>query len=354
MITQTEHSALRRALELAAAPGVPLGPNPRVGCVLVAPDGKVLAEGHHRGAGTPHAEADALARAGTELPAGTTAVVTLEPCAHTGRTPPCTEALIAAGITRAVIARRDPNPLATGGIDRLREAGIDVDLDVPDDLSVEAAALNRGWEHGLQHDRPLVTAKMALTLDGRIAAADGTSRWITGERARARVHEMRAACDVVLVGAGTARIDHPQLTARLPEGTLHPRQPLRAVMGAGDIPALPVPAGAADAVHLRTRDPQVALSQLFARGRRHVLLEGGPTLLSAFLAAELVDELIVHLAPTLLGAGPAAVVPFGIETIGDALRLDLAEVSPLASPDGPTDLELTLRPPPRPLSGPTP
>src|SRR5690625_2175034 len=182
MITQTEHSALRRALELAAAPGVPLGPNPRVGCVLVAPDGKVLAEGHHRGAGAPHAEADALARAGTELPAGTTAVVTLEPCAHTGRTPPCTEALIAAGITRAVIARRDPNPLATGGIDRPREAGIDVDLDVPDDLSVEAAALNRGWEHGLQHDRPLVTAKMALTLDGRIAAADGTSRWITGAR----------------------------------------------------------------------------------------------------------------------------------------------------------------------------
>lgn len=345
MISQTEHSALRRALELAADPAVPLGPNPRVGCVLLAPGGEVLAEGHHRGAGTPHAEADALIRAGSDLPAGTTAVVTLEPCAHTGRTPPCTDALIAAGITRVVIAHRDLNPVATGGIDRLRAAGIDVDLDVPDALSVEAAALNRGWEHGLQYGRPLVTAKMALTLDGRIAAADGSSRWITGERARARVHELRAACDVVLVGAGTARIDRPQLTARLPDGTLHPRQPLRAVMGAGDIPAPPAVAGAAQALHLRTRDPQDALSQLFARGRRHVLLEGGPTLLSAFLAAGLVDELIVHLAPTLLGAGPAAVAPFGIETIADALHLDLAEVKPLASPDARTDLELTLRPP---------
>src|SRR5699024_7592995 len=302
--------------ELAADPAVPLGPNPRVGCVLLAPGGEVLAEGHHRGAGTPHAEADALTRAGSDLPAGTTAVVTLEPCAHTGRTPPCTDALIAAGITRVVIAHRDLNPVATGGIDRLRAAGIDVDLDVPDALSVEAAALNRGWEHGLQYGRPLVTAKMALTLDGRIAAADGSSRWITGERARARVHELRAACDVVLVCAGTASIDRPQLTARLPDGTLHPRQPLRAVMGAGDIPAPPAVAGAAQALHLRTRDPQDALSQLFARGRRHVLLEGGPTLLSALLAAGLVDELIVHLAPTLLGAAPAAAAPCGIEPIG--------------------------------------
>src|SRR5699024_833553 len=231
--------------------------------------------------------------------------------------------------------------------DRLRAAGIDVDLDVPDALSVEAAALNRGWEHGLQYGRPLVTAKMALTLDGRIAAADGSSRWITGERARARVHELRAACDVVLVGAGTARIDRPQLTARLPDGTLHPRQPLRAVMGTGDIPAPPAVAGAAQALHLRTRGAQDALSQLFARGRRHVLLEGGPTLLSAFLAAGLVDELIVHLAPTLLGAGPAAVAPSAIETTADALHLDLAEVNPLASPDARTD----PRPPPRPGRG---
>ena len=344
MITQTEHRALRDALDLAVDPAVPLGPNPRVGCVLVGPEGEVLAEGHHRGSGTAHAEADALARAGSPLPAGATAVVTLEPCAHTGRTPPCADALIAAGVSRVVIAHRDPNPAATGGINRLQTAGVDVDLDVPDDLADAAAALNRGWEHGLRHDRPLVTAKMAATLDGRIAAADGSSRWITGPPARARVHKMRATCDVVLVGAGTARADHPQLTARLPTGQLHPRQPLRVVMGTGNIPALPTPAGAGEAVHLRTRDPQLALARLFAQGRRHVLLEGGPTLLSAFLTAGLVDELIVHLAPTLLGAGPAAVAPLGIETIADALHLDLAGVSPLTSPDGRTDLELTLHP----------
>lgn len=344
MIDQAEHSALRRALDLAAHPSAPLGPNPRVGCVLLGADGQVIAEGSHRGAGSPHAEADALTRAGARVPDGATAVVTLEPCAHTGRTPPCADALVAAGIRRVVIAHRDQNPLATGGIDRLRAGGIDVDLDVPDELAAAAAALNRGWEHGLAHGRPLVTAKMALTLDGRIAAADGSSRWITGEAARARVHEMRARGDVVLVGSGTARMDHPQLTARRPDGTLHPRQPLRAVMGTGDFPALPTPSGTEDALHLRTRDPVTALTELFEQGRRHVLLEGGSRLLSAFLAEGLIDELIVHLSPTLLGAGPAAVGPFGIDTITDALRLNLAEVTPLTSADGHTDLELALHP----------
>lgn len=344
MIDQAEHSALRRALDLAAHPSAPLGPNPRVGCVLLGPGGQVIAEGSHRGAGTPHAEADALTRAGARLPSGATAVVTLEPCTHTGRTPPCAEALRDAGVGRVVIAHRDPNPVATGGAEHLQAAGIDVDLDVPDELAAVAAALNRGWEHGLTHGRPLVTAKMALTLDGRIAAADGSSRWITGETARGRVHEMRARGDVVLVGAGTARTDHPQLTARLPDGTLHPRQPLRAVMATGDVPARPTPPGTEDALHLRTRDPSAALTELFERGRRHVLLEGGSRLLSAFLAEGLVDELIVHLSPTLLGAGPSAVGPFGIETITDAMRLHLAEITPLTSPDGHIDLELTLHP----------
>src|SRR5699024_7547633 len=160
---------------------VPLGPNPRVGCVLLSPSGEVLAEGRHRGAGTAHAEADALARASAP-PTGATAVVTLEPCAHVGRTGPCADALLEAGISRVVIARR-------------QEAGVDVELDVPEELGAAAAALNRGWEHGLQHARPLVTAKMALTLDGRAAAADGTSRWITGPAAREEVHLLRTACD---------------------------------------------------------------------------------------------------------------------------------------------------------------
>ncbi|TDE94081.1 bifunctional diaminohydroxyphosphoribosylaminopyrimidine deaminase/5-amino-6-(5-phosphoribosylamino)uracil reductase RibD [Occultella glacieicola] len=354
MIHQAEHDALRRALEIAAHPAVALGPNPRVGCVLLGTDGRVIAEGYHRGAGTAHAEVDALARAGaagaagptsTASTVGATAVVTLEPCAHTGRTGPCTQALIDAGVRRVVIGRRDPNAVAAGGVEVLRAAGVEVETDVPAELAVEAAALNRGWEHGLRHARPLVTAKLALTLDGRVAATDGSSRWITGSAAREQVHCLRARCDVVLVGAGTARADRPALTARRTDGTLHPRQPLRAVMGLRRIPDLPTQAPAVPAVHLRTHDPAEALADLHARGRRHVLLEGGPTLIAAFLAAGGVDELIVHLAPKLLGAGPSAVGSLGIGTIADALAFDLVETTLLTSPDGRTDVQLTLRPP---------
>ncbi len=346
MIDAAESAALRRALEIAADPAVPLGPNPRVGCVLLARDGAALAEGHHRGAGTAHAEADALARAaaaGTEL-RGATAVVTLEPCDHTGRTGPCTQALLTAGIARVVVARRDPNPLAAGGIERLRAAGVEVVDEVPAALSDAAAALNRGWEHGLVHARPLVTAKIALTLDGRAAAADGTSQWITGPTAREEVHLLRTACDAILVGTGTARSDRPTLTARRPDGTLHPRQPLRVVMGTSAVPELPAVDGAGEALHLPTRDPSAALATLFDRGIRHLLLEGGPTLVAAFLRASLVDELIVHLAPTLLGAGPPGVADLGITTLADRLDLEPVDVATLPSPDGRTDLRLTLRP----------
>src|SRR5699024_11176055 len=162
--------------------------------------------------------------------------------------------------------------------------GVDVELDVPEELGAAAAALNRGWEHGLQHARPLVTAKMALTLDGRAAAADGTSRWITGPAAREEVHLLRTACDAVLAGTGTAR---------RPDGTLHDRQPLRVVMGTGTAPSLPAIDGAGEQVRLLTHDPSAALAELFDRGIRHVLVEGGPILTAAFLRAHLVDELIV-------------------------------------------------------------
>ncbi|GAA4520002.1 bifunctional diaminohydroxyphosphoribosylaminopyrimidine deaminase/5-amino-6-(5-phosphoribosylamino)uracil reductase RibD [Brachybacterium paraconglomeratum] len=343
MLEDAERQALRRALEIAADPAVPLGPNPRVGCVLLSPAGDVLAEGHHRGAGTPHAEADALSRAAAPL-TGATAVVTLEPCTHSGRTGPCAEALISAGVGRVIIARRDPNPIASGGIQRLREAGIEVELDVPEELAAAAAALNRGWEHGLQHHRPLVTAKIALTLDGRAAAADGTSQWITGPAAREEVHLLRTTCDTVLVGTGTARIDHPTLTARRSDGTLHPRQPLRAVMGTGEAPSLPAVEGAGEQIRLLTRDPSAALAALFGRGARHMLLEGGPTLAAAFLQDGLVDELIIHLAPTLLGAGRSAVADLSITTLADRLDFALVDVTPLPSPGGMTDLRLTLHP----------
>ncbi len=346
MLTEAEHRALRRALAIAADPAVPPGPNPRVGCVLLDATGQVIAEGHHRGAGSAHAEAAALeaaARAGHPV-AGGTAVVTLEPCTHQGRTPPCAQALVTAGIARVVVARADPNPVAAGGVRLLREAGIEVVDQVPEDLAAAAAALTRPWEHGLLHGRPLVIAKTALTLDGRAAAADGTSRWITGPAAREEVHHLRADCDTVLIGTGTARTDHPALTARRPDGTLHPRQPLRAVMGTGTFPPLPAVPGAGEAITLATRDPSAALAELFARGRRQVLLEGGPTLLAAFLRARVVDELIIHLAPTLLGAGPAGIGDLRISTLAERMDLELVDIAPLTSPDGRTDLRLTLHP----------
>src|SRR3954466_10128260 len=208
--TTAESAAMRRALELAATPGVPLGPNPRVGCVLLADDGSTVAEGFHRGAGTPHAEADALARAG-ERARATTAVVTLEPCNHTGRTAPCAHALVAAGVRRVVFAQSDPNPAAAGGAATLRAGGVEVESGL---LVDEARELNRIWTFAHLHGRPFVTWKFATTLDGRSAAADGTSRWVSSPASRRHTHRLRALCDVMLVGTNTVAVDDPPLTVR--------------------------------------------------------------------------------------------------------------------------------------------
>ena len=186
--TAAEQAAMVRALALAATPGVPLGPNPRVGCVLLDDSGATVAEGYHRGAGSPHAEADALAQAG-ERARGTTAVVTLEPCAHTGRTGPCSVALRDAGVRRVVFAQDDPNPVAAGGAALLRDGGVDVEQGLMVD---EARAVNRVWTFAVEHGRPFVTWKFATTLDGRSAAADGTSRWVSGLAARRDTHRLRA------------------------------------------------------------------------------------------------------------------------------------------------------------------
>jgi diaminohydroxyphosphoribosylaminopyrimidine deaminase/5-amino-6-(5-phosphoribosylamino)uracil reductase len=327
----TERQAMERALELARTPGVPLGPNPRVGCVLLADDGTVVAAGYHRGAGTAHAEADALARAG-EAARGTTAVVTLEPCNHTGRTGPCAEALVAAGVRRVVFAQADPNPVATGGTATLTAAGVEVEHGL---LEAEARELNRAWEFGLTHGRPLVTWKFATTLDGRSAAADGTSRWISNTAARADTHFLRARCDTVLVGTETVVVDDPLLTVRDEHGRPAAHQPLRAVMGLRDVdPSLRVFDDLAETVHLRTRDPHEALAELFARGRRHVFLEGGPTLAAAFLRAGVVDEIVVYVAPVLLGAGRNAVADLGITTVASALRPVVTDVRVIDGADG--------------------
>ncbi len=309
---------MQRAIELAASADIPDGPNPRVGCVLLSPDGTVLAEGRHLGAGSPHAEIDALARAGAAA-RGATAIVTLEPCNHTGRTGPCSEALIAAGVARIVFAQTDPHAIAAGGAQRLRDAGIDVEGGL---LAEEAAQLTTAWTFAVTTGRPFVTWKVAASLDGRVAAVDGSSRWITGDAARAEVHLWRRRCDAIAVGTGTVKADDPHLTARDPAGDLVDTQPLRVVIGMSDIaPTARVLDAAAPSLHVRTREPRAVLAALTAREVRHVLLEGGPRIAAAFLQEGLIDEVIWYVAPVMLGAGDAAVADLGIARLGDAVRL---------------------------------
>jgi diaminohydroxyphosphoribosylaminopyrimidine deaminase/5-amino-6-(5-phosphoribosylamino)uracil reductase len=338
--TAAEQAAMRRALGLAASPDVPLGPNPRVGCVLLDDDGRTVAEGFHRGAGTPHAEADALSRAGDRA-RGTTAVVTLEPCNHTGRTGPCAAALVAAGVRRVVFAQPDPNPAAAGGATTLRAAGVEVETGL---LLGEARALNRAWTFAVDHGRPFVTWKFATTLDGRSAAADGTSRWVSSRAARLDTHRLRALCDVMLVGSNTVEVDDPLLTVRDEHDQPLARQPLRAVMGERDLdPGRRIFNADAESLHLRTRDPHAALVELRARDRQHVFLEGGPTLAAAFLRAGLVDEIVVYVAPMLLGAGRSAVADLGITTIAAAFRPRVTDITVLDGDGGP-NVRLTLTP----------
>lgn len=330
--------AMRRALALAASPGVPHGPNPRVGCVLLAPDGSEIAEGFHRGAGTAHAEAAALAEAGTAA-RGATAVVTLEPCNHTGRTGPCAQALLEAGVARVVYAQPDPNPLAAGGAATLRAAGVEVEMGL---LEHEARALNRAWTFAHEHGRPFVTWKFATTLDGRSAAADGSSRWVSNAASRRDTHRLRSECDAILVGTGTVLRDDPELTVRdeLDVALPRERQLLRVVMGDRDIPAAArVLNDAAETVHLRTRSVAEVLTELHARGRQHLFLEGGPTVAAAFLDAGCVDEVVAYVAPKLLGSGRNAVADLGITSITGALDLVVTDVTVL---DG--DVRITGRP----------
>lgn len=364
MATATEADAMRRAIVLAARGLGSTSPNPVVGCVVLDPQGRPLGEGWHRRAGGPHAEVEALraaAGAGHDVRGGT-AVVTLEPCNHTGRTGPCAQALIDAGIARVVYAVADPNPVATGGAATLAAAGVDTEGGL---LADEAAAGNAAWLTSVLHHRPFVAWKYAATLDGRSAAADGTSRWITSAESRADVHRLRAEADAVVVGSGTLHADDPHLAVR---GRDNVTQPLRVVVDtrAGVKPGarvlddaartLVAVAEDADTRHLAgigtvevVRLPRAAggpgldvtalLAALHERGVCSVLLEGGPTLAGSFLAAGAVDRVVGYLAPALLGAGPTALGDAGIGTIAQALRLDVTDVARL----GP-DLRITATP----------
>ena len=278
---------LERALALAERGRGTASPNPLVGAVVVR-DGEIVGEGWHERPGEPHAEVHALRAAGDRA-RGATLFVTLEPCAHHGRTPPCVDAVVAAGVGRVVIGARDPNPLAGGGADRLRAAAVDVEiLDLRD-----ARRQNGGYFSVHERGRPWVVHKIAVTLDGRVAVPG--SRWVTGEESRRRVHELRARVDAVAVGAGTVRADAPRLDAR---GVDAPRQPRRLAFGRG-----PLPEGSD--LELRTGTLDEELGALAREGVQTLLLEGGPTLAQSFFAAELVDELHVHAARRVDGTGPS-------------------------------------------------
>ncbi len=337
--TYTVTDAMARALELAAR-GPVTGANPRVGCVILSPAGEILAEGWHRGVGTPHAEVDALSQLTPEAATGSTAVVTLEPCDHTGRTGPCSRALIAAGVSHVVYAVDDPGEESGGGSRRLADAGIIVEAGV---LSDRAEELLRVWLTAMRAGRPYVTVKWAASLDGRAAAEDGSSQWITGDAARLRVHQQRAVADAIAVGTGTVLDDDPSLTVRDAAGATLPEQPLPVVFGERGIPV-----GARLHRHPRgvletgSRNIHAVLGDLHERGIRHLFVEGGPTLASAFIAAGLVDEYLIYLAPTLLGGPRFAVGDLGVNTLGEAKALRIASVEQLGA-----DLLITAHPAPK-------
>lgn len=338
---------MRRALRLARRAAGRTSPNPMVGAVVVR-DGRVVGEGYHRRAGTPHAEAHALRAAGDRA-AGATLYVTLEPCDHHGQTPPCTDAIIAAGVRRVVAATADPNPRVAGrGLDRLRAAGLEVRTGI---LAGEARALNEAFLKFITTGRPFVTWKYAVSLDGRVAAHTGLSRWISGERSRALVHRLRAEVDAVMVGVGTALADDPLLTARGPGGrdpvrivvdshlrmpatarvispgskaptwiaTTHlaPAERRRALEGAGaEVMVLPA---AGDRVHLPS-----LMDELGRREVTSVLCEGGPTLAAALLEASLIDKVCCFISPSLIGGGgaPGALAGTGRPSPAEAWRLE--------------------------------
>ncbi len=324
--TLTPEGAMARAIELAKG-GPEHGPNPRVGCIILDATGAVVGEGFHRGAGTTHAEVAAIADAAkrgrpTE---GATAYMTLEPCRHVGRTGPCVDALTEAGITRVVYAVPDPGTISGGGADVLKKRGVDVVYEP----SPVAEELIGHFLHAHRKGRPYVILKFAGTLDGRTAAADGSSFWITGEEAREHAHRDRGRADAILVGTGTIITDDPALSAR-PGGKEQGHQPLRVAMGVRDTVGKKIWRDE-NAVQVWTHDPRIVLRELQAREVRTLIVEGGATVNSAFLRAGLVDEVRAYVAPVLLGAGRGVVTGLGIHSIDDALRLSDVTTTPLGA-----------------------
>jgi len=327
---QVFDAPMRRALELALL-GPAYGVNPQVGAVIVNDAGKILAEGWHLGSGTDHAEVAALKDLAAKgiSPEGLTAVVTLEPCNHTGKTPPCAGALIDAGVARVVFAVSDPGNESSNGAKTLRKAGIEVIEGV---LASEAEEQSRVWLTATRLGRPFVTLKWAASLDGRSAAEDGTSKWISGAESRADTHQRRAVVDAILVGTRTVLADDPELTARKTTGELYDHQPLRVILGETKIKGnYRILNDSAPTVHYETRSIHGALAELWARGVRHVWVEGGPKVASKFVKLGLVDEFLIYQAALLIGGDRTSLRNIGVETMVEAIQLEYKEVRMLGN-----------------------
>jgi diaminohydroxyphosphoribosylaminopyrimidine deaminase/5-amino-6-(5-phosphoribosylamino)uracil reductase len=369
--TAADHAHMTRALQLAGRGVYSTPPNPAVGCVVLDAESAVAGEGWHVRAGEPHAEVLAL-RAADHRAKGGTAYVTLEPCNHHGRTPPCVDALVAAGVRSVVAAMIDPNPLTAGaGERRLREAGIDVRVGL---LEAEARELNRGFVSRMTRGRPWVTLKLGASLDGRTALADGSSQWITGDAARADVQTLRARASAILTGIGTVLNDDPVLTVRDPQLDLRGRAPTRVVLDARgamrptarvvtDGHSTLILTSDAGAARLREQlgakaggpvvidaaavdghgriDLAAVMVVLAARDCNEVLVEAGPRLAGSFLAARLVDELVLYVAPSVLGdtARPLFALPEPLRSLDERYRFAFHDVQRVGD-----DVRLTLRP----------
>ncbi len=319
-------SAMQRSLELALL-GPAWGVNPQVGAVILDQEGRIVAEGYHKGSGTAHAEVLAIEDLRRSIPypfaPGYTAVVTLEPCNHFGKTGPCAQALIDAGISRVVFPIKDPGNESAGGAQRLRDSGVEVIEGVLRDKAKEQA---RVWLSSKQLGRPFVTLKWASSLDGRIAAVDGSSKWISGEQSRQDAHRLRRDVDAILVGTGTVMADDPELTARDSGGNYFEHQPLRVVMGESSLPTeARVFNEKAETIQIRARNPQVVLQELHERQVKHLLVEGGSKIASEFIRNNLVDEFIIYLAPLLLGGPRLAINDLGIPSMSEAIKLRITE-----------------------------
>lgn len=340
---QQLEAALRTALETAGRGH--RGANPLVGACILDAGGDIIATGYHLGAGHPHAEVDALRRLGKidrAIAAELAMIVTLEPCNHTGRTGPCAEAIAKAGIGQVYYAVSD-NTAASGGADYLRSRGITA-TQFSDDSA--ARNLNHRWFMAKEAQRPFITVKLAQSLDGRINAPDGTSQWITSDASRNHAHALRARVDAILVGTNTAVLDNPRLSARTRDGQLHAKQPYRLVMGRRELPAGLALAETPQWEQIATHDVHEIISRANELGIGHLLIEGGATVASAFIAADLADELYCYQAPLLIGAGSNSVnLPTTTLSQAHSYRLDVASNESLTRLGD--DIMLHLEPLPR-------